>query len=339
MAIRQNADGTWTADVRVDGKRKRKTFPNYNAAEIFEQEQKQIQHKSRMAKKRASITPTMKDVYEAELKREGTKWNQPVSKPRRNCELVLTEMEWWQRPVDSITDDDLQECWNYYRKIGNSESTINRKKSALHVLFNLAHKRGYIRIKPEALSKVREGQGRIRFLTRDEERELIELLEHLGMDNYKHFVIVLLDTGLRVSEALSLSRSDYDGERIYVHDDIVKKNGSQRIIPLSKRCSESLEWLFKHDFKGISQSRFNDVWADRIRPMMGLTNDSQFVPHALRHTCASRLVMGGMGLKQVQAWMGHKSLQTTLRYVHLCPKALEGGAKILEEQSAYSETA
>lgn len=337
MAIRQNNDGTWTADVRVGGRRIRRTFPNYNAAELFEAEQKKANFKSKAAKRKASVTPTMRDMYKAELQREGTKWTRQDSKPRRNCELILDDMEWWDKPIDTIGDDELQACWNHYRQKGNSESTINRKKSALHVLFNLAHKRGLVAVKPEALDKRKEGEGRIRFLSKAEEKQLIETLDYLGQEAYKHFIIVLLDTGLRVSEALALSRTDYDGERLYVHDEVVLKNGSQRIIPLSKRCCESLEWLFRNDFGGVTQNRLNDLWADRIRVAMGLENDPQFVPHALRHTCASRLVMGGMGLKQVQSWMGHKSLQTTLRYVHLSPDALSGGAKILEEQSAYAE--
>lgn len=336
MSIRQNKDNTWTVDVRVEGKRIRRTFPNYNAAKLFEAEQKKANVKSKASKRKASVTPTMRDMFNAELQREGTKWTRRDSKPRRNCELILDAMDWWDTPIDKIGDSELRECWEAYRKQGNSESTINRKKSALHVLFNLAHKRGYIHIKPEALDKRKEGEGRIRFLTKVEEKQLIDTIDYLGMVEYKYFIIVLLDTGLRVSEALALKRGDYDGERLHVHDDVVLKNGCQRIIPLSKRCREALDWLFAHNFGGVNQNRLNDLWADKIRRLMGLENDPQFVPHALRHTCASRLVMGGMGLKQVQAWMGHKSLQTTLRYVHLSPDALSGGAKILEEQSAYS---
>ena len=39
--------------------------------------------------------------------------------------------------------------------------------------------------------------------------------------------------------------------------------------------------------------------------------------HDLRHTFASRLVMAGVPLRAVQALMGHKRIETTLRYSHL----------------------
>ena len=50
---------------------------------------------------------------------------------------------------------------------------------------------------------------------------------------------------------------------------------------------------------------------------MGYQEDSTFVIHSLRHTCASRLVAAGMDLKRVQEWLGHKSYTTTLKYAQL----------------------
>jgi site-specific recombinase XerD len=42
--------------------------------------------------------------------------------------------------------------------------------------------------------------------------------------------------------------------------------------------------------------------------------------HTLRHTFASRLVMAGVGLKEVQDLMGHKTISMTARYAHLSPE-------------------
>jgi hypothetical protein len=50
---------------------------------------------------------------------------------------------------------------------------------------------------------------------------------------------------------------------------------------------------------------------------MGLSDDEDFVFHALRHTRATRLVQHGVNLRVIQQFMGHKAIQTTLRYAHV----------------------
>ena len=50
---------------------------------------------------------------------------------------------------------------------------------------------------------------------------------------------------------------------------------------------------------------------------MGLSGDGEFVFHARRHTRATRLVEMGVNLRVIQQFMGHKVIQTTLRYAHV----------------------
>ena len=79
-----------------------------------------------------------------------------------------------------------------------------------------------------------------------------------------------------------------------------------------------------------TQDQVNHHW-DHIRSIMGLIEDKDFTPHVCRHTCASRLVQGRMDLRRVKDWMGHKSIQTTMRYAHLNAHALAEGLSILEK--------
>ncbi|NKF15243.1 tyrosine-type recombinase/integrase, partial [Rhizobium phaseoli] len=61
-------------------------------------------------------------------------------------------------------------------------------------------------------------------------------------------------------------------------------------------------------------------------------SDDKFVPNMLRHTCASRLVFSkGIPLPQVMLWMGHRDIQTTMRYAHLAPRDLDMAAVALLE--------
>ena len=64
---------------------------------------------------------------------------------------------------------------------------------------------------------------------------------------------------------------------------------------------------------------------------MGLARDPFFVIHSLRHTCASRLARAGVPIVVVKEWLGHKDIQTTLRYVHMDTSALMVGVAALEK--------
>ena len=91
-----------------------------------------------------------------------------------------------------------------------------------------------------------------------------------------------------------------------------------------RRCKEIKEGrLFPYDNMWIRTR-----W-DRVREFMGLSDDEQFVPHMLRHTCATRLARGGTSLRVVKEWMGHASIQTTMRYAHFAPSDLASAAKTL----------
>ncbi|EJM98873.1 site-specific recombinase XerD [Phyllobacterium sp. YR531] len=56
----------------------------------------------------------------------------------------------------------------------------------------------------------------------------------------------------------------------------------------------------------------------------------QVVPHILRHTCASRLVRGGIDIRRVQIWLGHQTLSMTMRYAHLATNDLDSCVAVLE---------
>ena len=153
---------------------------------------------------------------------------------------------------------------------------------------------------------------------------------------FYHTVIVLIDTGIRVGELQKLTIYDIQPEQgahgvIYLND---TKNGDNRSVPLTARALASLQYLTKttkHHEKvlGEYQLWITKSW-NRVRKEMEKMDDPNFVPHILRHTCCSRLVQKGAPLKKVQMWMGHRTINTTMRYAHLGPQDLYDLPALLE---------
>ena len=67
---------------------------------------------------------------------------------------------------------------------------------------------------------------------------------------------------------------------------------------------------------------------------MGLAHDKEFVPHALRHTYASRLIAVGVDLYTVQALLGHSSFTETEKHAHLQVDKLREAVKRLTPPSS-----
>lgn len=241
-----------------------------------------------------------------------------------------------KREIGTIDENCIDEMLEFFEDSGNSDATINRKLAALSKMFTFAKIRKHITHVPH-IEWRKEGKGRLRYLTEEEEVKLVSILKHTQHDTYLKFadaVQVLIDTGLRRSE-LRRGRQSNLHKGVWSHYDT--KNDLSRSIPLTERCQQILYKYGNQEFpfQDLSDSQIRRCW-DYAKSKMGLADDKQFVLHALRHTCASRLVQRGIQILVVKEWLGHKSLSMTLRYAHLAPDNLQEAVKVLEQRAVAS---
>lgn len=203
-------------------------------------------------------------------------------------------------------------------------ATVNRYLSALHSLLAWGAEDKLLKVVP-TFNWQTESDGRIRWITPEEEDSLLKAITE---PRVAVLVKVAIRTGMRRSELLGLSEAQIEPEWVRLWD---TKNGTPRSVPIAPETYTDLRWLVEQGMPPVHTVRH--YW-DKARASMGLTDDPWFVFHACRHTCATRLVEANVGLGVVKQWLGHKRIETTLRYAHISDTTLQAalaaqGSKLL----------
>ena len=168
----------------------------------------------------------------------------------------------------------------------------------------------------------------IHFLNKHQVSSLLNVCKSLRI---KTLILILLDAGLRVSEAIRIKLSDFDfKKRILTVSSLKKRSKTKyRQIPLSQRLFFCLSdyiqslrnvqpdsWLFpspSDDKKHITRFAVNK-YLSRLKNKINITN---LHPHALRHTFATGLVAENVPINEVADLLGHEKLDTTRIYTHI----------------------
>lgn len=268
----------------------------------------------------------------SEIARDALVYSKANKLSYRNDACRMANLLAWFReyPAEAVTAQDIE------RRFEQQEwrpATANRYRALLSLTYRLATRNGKVKENPARLVQHRlENNGRIRFLSADEEAVLRKAIEAKCPQQLPEFVLAL-HTGLRQSEQYGLTWADVSPlQRILTISR--SKNGSMRHVPLNQAALGALE-----DLRGRTASTgFVCGGAPGPRrwfePALKDAKITGFSWHCLRHTFASRLVMGGVDLRTVQELLGHKCIAMTVRYSHLAPKHTLAAVERLDGPSA-----
>lgn len=208
-------------------------------------------------------------------------------------------------------------------------STLHVYYRVLRRFFNFLSEEGYLvenpmdRIKAPRLPKLQP-----RYLSKEEVRRFFEAIDtktSVGVRNHSLFLL-FLDTGARVSEALSLEMSNLDLEngRAFIRG----KGAKERHLFFGHRCARTLaKYVFHHrpkplgsDYVFLSStgSRLDqpNVWRICQR-IARRANVKKVYPHCFRHTFATAFLENGGSELALQRLLGHSSLEMVARYAHI----------------------
>ena len=282
--------------------------------------------------------PKLLKSIHARVKREG--WNKTQA---QLCERVIDDYL-GNVDVTSITTATMDDLKQKLFAYGVAESTIDRTMTSVSKLLKYANRRPeiYGNFAMPYIEYCNPDNARDRYLSEDEEIEMIKWYDYKGWTDLKNYTLFLLDTGMRKGEGLSFrvrqvvthTHQDTKETKMYVR---LKGNTStkkhQRVVPLTERAREIVTPLLagKENEDVVFDLNYWTIGTrfDQVKAMMGLEDDKQFVLHTMRHTYASRLVQRGVPLYTVGQLMGHTNPRMTQRYAHFAPEQLLNAVDVL----------
>lgn len=220
------------------------------------------------------------------------------------------------------------------RKIG--ARTRNLRLSAIrsffrYVAFEVPSQAAHIQ-QVLAIPGKRYTRRLVNFLTRPEAEALLgapDLATPLGRRDHS-LMLLALQTGLRLSELISLSKEDLSLQT-GAHVRVLGKGRKERCTPLAKRTIKVLKAWFKEPWCGKNDRLFTNshgatLSADGVQYIIAkhakaakMTCPSlarkRVTPHVLRHTAAMELLQAGVDRTVIALWLGHESMETTQIYL------------------------
>lgn len=357
--VKRSNSPYWYAQFQID----RKTFirstktTDRRVAERLEAKFRAEAHEELILGKRKNISVgSALDAYLCS--REGTA-NYPNLVSKRKTLLRFLKA---QTPSTRVTNSDLENFKQARLAENVSPQTVKHGLNLLLAAFRHAKRLGY-EVPDLQPPKLKLNAGRLRYLTFEEERRLLEELDprriskglatvdersaqmqRSQQDNYD-LVVLLLDTGARYSEVASLSWSQID-----LKSGTVKlwrnKVQNESLLFLSRRSLSVLKRRLpsknsEHVFTG-RKGNVRGYSVIALRKAFNRAGLHDCTVHTLRHTHASRLIQHGMSVYELKSILGHSDIRTTMRYAHLEEKVVTMKARKLvdewqkrEEPSSY----
>jgi len=317
MAAKQVKDG-WKVDFRVggkDGKRYRKTCKTKSEAERYQK------------------------YVEAQFIANGKPWNDKPTDPRTLSELAeLWRQHYGVKLVDyharvkklnslvnalgnPIASKITAESFNRYMssriESGKQHATINKERMMLNAVYNGLKRLNIIDYDNpiKEVKKLKSRQSEMRFLSHEEIRRLLFVLQNSEHPEVSLIAEICLSTGARWGEAERLTNSRLQENKVTFADN---KNGKNRSIPINDYLYDKLK---KHATAVGENQLFQPSMKMfyRALDMANITLPKGQKTHVLRHSFASHFMINGGNILSLQRILDHSSISMTMKYAHLSP--------------------
>jgi integrase/recombinase XerD len=251
--------------------------------------------------------------------------------------------EYCGKPVEKLTNNDIKNYFLYKKNdIKWSNVTLNIHYCGIKFYFD------------KILDKNMEIFKMLKFPQEEKLpsvlsiEEVKEVLSKIRFFRDYVFLSTVYSCGMRLQEATNLQVSDIDSDRMQIHIHLSKR-ARDRYVPLVPEILVLLRkyWsthknktyifpsISKSDRKGAYSttpiSRNTMQTALQIALKKTGINKRRVSIHTLRHSYATHLLEAGINLRAIQGYLGHRSLSTTMIYLHLTSTGNEKSVEIINQ--------
>ena len=275
------------------------------------------------------------------------------------CDKDITDLS-----LDDVANIEILDINRFLTTLSGNhkETTVKRKRASLSSMYGFFVATGKMPRNPIAATKsIKIPNKDVVYLTNDEQRTLLETVRYgtklnesvakvhyIYADRDSAMFILLLDTGLRVSEMLSTDIIDYNLEECSVV--VTRKGGDTQVVYYSDECRDYLDIYFKSQKKKYELSS-NDLkfpaFTTSTGKRLGVRAIEMLVkkyvaacipekariisPHKLRSSFAmSFYAASDKDILLLKKKMNHKSIQTTNIYAKASDSAMRESRSILQ---------
>lgn len=270
----------------------------------------------------------------------------------------IKESEFGQMKVRNVKLSDAKRFYIDLHDTGSKRNTISIYHSVLRPTFEMAVDDDMIRKNPfkfKVADIIPDDAVKRTALTKQQQENYLRFIQENGQDNYYDDIVILMGTGLRVSELYGLTKKDVDFKKrlIFIDHQLCrtaekpyfvkspKTSSGVRCIPMSdvvymalkrvaaNRQSPTVELLVDgySGFLFLDKAGMPKVAMHLENYMRGMQKKMERIygksfprvtPHVLRHTFCTNMQRAGIDVKSLQYLMGHSNVSVTLDvYTHV----------------------
>lgn len=262
----------------------------------------------------------------------------------------LADFTAFAKPATPLAELSKETLRNYIRHMRETrqlkETTIKRRIACLKLMFRWAKQECMLRENPfDTLNeRIRLPKRLPRALAKDETRRLRAAsspasdLDAFGIHATKIAIQIMLATGIRVGELVSIRHEDIDlvnasltihgkgnRQRVVYLIDTKTKECLRRYLTRRQQVDTHEPWIFvAKNGKQITTNQMRRKLKD-IAKSAGI--ERRITPHMLRHTSATTWLEAGLDIRYVQKLLGHQSISTTEIYTQVTDEGLRGAMR------------